>query len=47
MLFKDEDGKVYYYAGCSDQAPIRGVELDSETFLPVGELVPLIAGEEG
>nr|WP_199078454.1 discoidin domain-containing protein [Pedobacter sp. ASV19] len=27
-LFKDDDGRVYLYYGCSNRDPIRGVELD-------------------
>ena len=29
-FFRDDDGKVYLYWGCSDTEPIRGVRLDSK-----------------
>ena len=43
-LFVDDDGRVYFYWGCSNATPIYGVELDPETMQPKGEKVPLIAG---
>ena len=43
-LFCDDDGRVYFYWGCSNVTPIRGVELDPETMLPKGEAVDLIDG---
>lgn len=43
-LFQDEDGKIYFYWGCSADTPLWGVELASETLLPVGEKKALIAG---
>ena len=43
-LFYDDDGRVYFYWGCSNQTPIWGVELDPETMLPKGERKPLIEG---
>ena len=34
-LFPDDDGRVYFYWGCAQRDPIRGVELDPENgFLP-------------
>lgn len=42
-LFQDDDGKVYYYWGCSDVDPIMGVEVDPEDgFAPKGKPVVLI-----
>jgi len=41
-LFVDDDGRVYFYWGCSNVTPIYGVELDPETMTPIGEPVPLI-----
>ena len=41
-LFKDEDGRLYFYWGCSDEIPIRGVELDPVSMQPIGEPVDLI-----
>jgi hypothetical protein len=44
-LFQDDDGRVYLYWGCSNEAPIHGVELDRTTFRPIGETVDLIHGD--
>ena len=44
-LFQDDDGKVYFYWGCSSETPIYGIELDTETFKPVRERVELIHGD--
>jgi len=41
-LFVDDDGRVYFYWGCSNVTPIYGVELDPETMKPIGGPVPLI-----
>lgn len=43
-LFVDDDGRVYFYWGCSTTTPIWGVELDSSTMHPIGEKKELIAG---
>ena len=46
MLFSDEDGRLYYYWGCSEKDGIWGVELDAmEPSKIVGEPVKLIAFE--
>lgn len=45
-MFCDDDGRVYFYWGCSNVTPIRGVELDPETMTPIGEPVELIFGQE-
>lgn len=47
--FRDDDGRVYFYWGCSDETPIMGVEVNpADGFSPVGEPVVLIRhrGEE-
>ena len=44
-LFKDDDGRVYFYWGCSNQTPIYGVELDPETMQPLGEKIELLFGD--
>ncbi len=44
-LFADDDGRVYFYWGCSNQTPIYGVELDGETMQPVGEKRELLFGD--
>ena len=42
-LFVDDDGRVYFYWGCSNDTPILGVELDPETMNPKGEQKELIS----
>lgn len=44
-LFVDDDGRVYFYWGCSNNAPIWGVELDPDTMEPIGEKQGLIYGK--
>ncbi|MBR5110888.1 MAG: family 43 glycosylhydrolase [Clostridia bacterium] len=43
-LFIDDDGRAYFYWGCSNITPIWGVELDKETMLPLGDKRVLIEG---
>ena len=43
-LFIDDDGKVYFYWGCSSVTPIWGVELDPETMKPLTEPIVLLSG---
>ena len=43
-LFVDDDGRVYFYWGCSNITPIYGVELDAETMLPKTEPKALVEG---
>lgn len=43
--FVDDDGRVYFYWGCDSGRPIYGVELDSKTFLPIGDKKELIFGQ--
>lgn len=43
-LFPDDDGRVYFYWGCSNVTPIYGVELDPDTMLPKGEKTAVIEG---
>ena len=38
-LFLDEDGRLYFYYGCSNVNPIYAVELDVKTFQPIGKPV--------
>ena len=33
-LFQDDDGRIYFYWGCSNMTPIYGVELDPFTMKP-------------
>ena len=41
-LFLDDDGRLYFYWGCSNMTPIWGVELNPETMERIGEPVALI-----
>lgn len=43
-LFIDDDGRVYFYWGCSNITPIWGVELDPQTMYPIGEKRVLVEG---
>ncbi|WP_281296992.1 family 43 glycosylhydrolase [Flavobacterium limnophilum] len=36
-LFLDDDGRLYLYHGLTNSKPIRGIELDKNTFNPIGE----------
>jgi hypothetical protein len=40
-LFVDDDGRLYFYYGCSNVNPIYGVELDTKTLNPIGKPVVL------
>lgn len=42
-LFQDDDGKIYFYWGCSNNTPLYGVEVSPETMIPIGEAVGLIS----
>lgn len=44
-LFADDDGRVYFYWGCSNATPIYGVELDPETMQPKTEPKELVFGD--
>lgn len=44
-LFEDEDGRIYFYWGCTNVQPMWGVEVDKETMKPIGEKVALIHGK--
>lgn len=44
-LFRDEDGRLYFYFGSSPDKPIMGVELDpAKNFSPIGKDRALIPG---
>ena len=36
-LFQDDDGRVYFYWGCTNTDPIYGVEIDPATMKPLGK----------
>jgi xylan 1,4-beta-xylosidase len=40
-LFLDDDGRLFFYYGCSDTSPIYGVELNTQTLNPIGNPVGL------
>jgi hypothetical protein len=42
MLFLDDDGRLYYYGGCSNSNPILGAEIDRKTLDIIGKPVKLI-----
>lgn len=44
-LFLDDDGRLYFYWGCSNYMPIQGVEMDPETMRRIGDPVPLFTGD--
>lgn len=44
-MFLDDDGRLYFYWGCSNNTPIWGVELERETLRPIGEKAALITGD--
>ena len=44
-LFFDEDGRVYFYWGCSNVTPVWGVELEPATMQPKTERIELLSGD--
>lgn len=44
-IFCDEDGRVYFYWGCSAKEPIYGVELDPQTMTPITEKIALLKAD--
>jgi len=45
-LFLDDDGRIYFYWGCSNVTPIYGVEVEMDTMKPLGEKIELIGGRD-
>lgn len=45
-LFVDDDGRIYFYWGCSNETPIYGVELNLQDMKPKGEPKELIFGKQ-
>jgi hypothetical protein len=43
-LFLDDDGRLYYYGGCSNTNPILGAEIDRKTLDVTGDVLKLIGG---
>lgn len=44
-LFCDDDGRLYFYWGCSNATPLWGVELDPATMHPLGEKTVVVTGD--
>ncbi|MDO4336795.1 MAG: family 43 glycosylhydrolase [Eubacteriales bacterium] len=44
-LFFDDDGRIYFYWGCSNITHVWGVELEPETMLPKTERIELLSGD--
>lgn len=44
--FQDEDGRVYFYWGCSSTEPLYGIELDCEKLTPIGEKIVILGENE-
>jgi xylan 1,4-beta-xylosidase len=45
-LFVDDDGRLYFYYGCSNRNPIEAVELDTKTLNPIGKSVAVINSDK-
>ena len=45
-MFVDDDGRLYFYFGCSNVNPIQVVELDTKTLNPIGKPVAVIFGDK-
>ncbi len=45
-LFVDDDGRLYFYYGCSNVNPIYAVELDPKTLNPIGKSVAVINSDK-
>lgn len=41
-LFVDDDGRMYFYWGCSNVEPIFGIELNPEDMSPLGDPIGLV-----
>ncbi|MCL2203323.1 MAG: family 43 glycosylhydrolase [Defluviitaleaceae bacterium] len=44
-LFADDDGRTYFYWGCGNEHPLWGVEVNPETFEPLGEKVAMLQAQ--
>jgi hypothetical protein len=45
-IFQDDDGRVYLYQGCSNNAPLTVVEMDREGMQPLGEPIPVASADQ-
>jgi len=41
-LFVDDDGRLFFYYGCSNVNPLYAVELDTKTLKPIGQTVSVL-----
>ncbi|MDR2470146.1 MAG: family 43 glycosylhydrolase [Tannerella sp.] len=42
MLYLDEDGRLYYFGGCSPDRWLYGSEIDTKTFEIIGDTIPVL-----
>jgi len=45
-IFEDDDGRIYFYWGCTNKEPIWGIEIDAQTMLPIGEKQAMFGEDE-
>jgi hypothetical protein len=45
-LFVDDDGRMYFYYGCSNINPLYAIELDSKTINPIGKPVEVFNSDK-
>jgi len=45
-LFVDDNGRLYFYYGCSNVNPIQGIELDTKTLNPIGKSIALFNSDK-
>jgi len=45
-LFLDDDGRLYFYYGCSNVNPTQVVELDTKTLNPIGKPVAVVKSDK-
>ncbi len=45
-IFRDDDGRIYLYHGLSARTPIKGIELDPNTFQPKGKNIDLLKSND-
>ena len=45
-LFVDDDGRLYFYYGCSNVNPLYAVELDTKTLNPIGKSVEVFNSDK-
>jgi hypothetical protein len=45
-LFVDDDGRLYFYYGCSNMNPLYAVELDTKTLNPIGKPVEIFNSDK-